>query len=67
MALKGQIGENAGKVWNALAQVGNQTVTQLAKEVDESKENVLLALGWLAREDKIDLNLEKRTYRVSLK
>ena len=67
MALKAQIGENAGRIWRTLSKSGSQTFTQLAKQVDAPKEDLLLSLGWLAREDQIDISLEKRTYRIKLK
>jgi winged helix-turn-helix protein DUF2582 len=68
MEIKTTVGETAGKIWRALSSEGPQTVTQLKKKVDGSSEVVNLALGWLAREDKVDLTqLDKKTIRVQLK
>jgi len=39
----------------------------LKKKVNGSAELVGFALGWLAREDKIDISKEKKTFKVSLK
>lgn len=67
MALKGQVGETAGQVWRLLASDGPQTLAQLKKKLNAKGELLSFALGWLAREDKIDLIPEKRTLRVQLK
>jgi hypothetical protein len=67
MALKTQIGETAGEVWRLLSDEGPQTSAQLKKKVKVKGEVVDYALGWLAREDKIDFLQEKRTTRIQLK
>ena len=67
MDINGQVGETAGKVWHALSSVGPQTPAQLKKRVDGSSELVSFALGWLAREDKIEIIPNKKTFRVQLK
>ena len=61
------VGETAGKVWEALSNGGPQTVAQLKKKVNGNGEVVNFALGWLAREDKIDLVQDKKTVRVQLR
>jgi len=65
--MKEQVGETAGKIWHALNDLGPQTLAQLKKKVNGSGELVDFALGWLAREDKIDICLEKKNFKVSLK
>ncbi len=68
MEIKTAVGETAGKIWHSLLSEGPQTVTQLKKKVNGSSEVVNLALGWLAREDKVDLTqVDKKTIRVQLK
>lgn len=67
MELKAAVGETAGKVWEMLSSDGPLTVAQLKKKLNGTGELVPLALGWLAREDKIDILKEKKTVRVSLK
>jgi len=47
------IGKNAGIVWRYLSNKRDATITQLIEGTKMSKENVLLAIGWLARENKI--------------
>jgi hypothetical protein len=46
---------------------GPQTVAQLKKKLNGSGELVSFALGWLAREDKIDIFQEKKNLKVTLK
>lgn len=47
-----KIGENAGAIWNAL-QNGGQTLKGLKKATKLKNEDLYLALGWLARENKL--------------
>jgi len=65
--MKDQVGETAGKIWHMLSDLGPQTLAQLKKKVNGSGELVDFALGWLAREDKIDITLEKKSFKVTLK
>ena len=67
MDLIAQVGETAGQVWHLLNDDGPQTLAQLKKKVNGSGEIVTFALGWLAREDKIEIVQDKKGYRVSLK
>jgi Winged helix-turn-helix domain (DUF2582) len=62
-----EIGKVAGSVWHILEAKGEMTLTKLKKEVGATGPVVDWAIGWLAREDKIDVTLEKRTARVCLK
>jgi hypothetical protein len=67
MGINGQVGETAGKVWHALSSAGPQTLAQLKKRLNGSSELLNFALGWLAREDKIEIIQDKRSFRVRLK
>ena len=67
MAIKVQVGELAGEVWQLLANEGPLTLAQLKKKLAAQGELLSYALGWLAREDKIDFVSEKKTMRVQLK
>jgi len=62
-----QIGETAGMVWKALADRGALSMAKLVKAVGEPRDTVMLALGWLAREDKILIEDDGRTRTVSLR
>ncbi len=67
MNLKDAVGETAGKIWETLSAQGPLTVAQLKKKVDGKTDLVNFALGWLAREDKIEIVPEKKTFRVQLR
>jgi len=64
--MKEKVIEAAGKTWRFLGQHGETNVSQLAKSLKEKDEVVLQALGWLAREDKIDYTVKNRRTFVSL-
>lgn len=62
------IGETAGVVWCTLSKKnGAMTMAKLIKAIGEPRDNVMQALGWLAREDKIDIVEDGRSYVVSLR
>ncbi len=48
-----KIGKNAGKIWNALNDNGAMSMSQVKKETTLKDLEVNLALGWLARENKV--------------
>ena len=62
-----EVGETAGKVWHLLSEAGPQTLTQLRKKLNGSSDLVSFALGWLAHEDQVKINLDRKTFRVDLK
>ncbi|MDR1331387.1 MAG: winged helix-turn-helix domain-containing protein [Tannerella sp.] len=50
-----QIGENAGFVWKALNKSGRMSVKELKKETKiRSEKELFAAIGWLAKEGKVD-------------
>ena len=65
--MKEHVGVTAGKVWHMLHDSGPQTLAQLKKKLNGSGELVGFALGWLAREDKIAISQDKKSYKVELK
>lgn len=63
-----EIGESAGKVWDALAANGSMTATALRSQTKLDPEMLSMALGWLAREDKVVLEkMSKKRIQVALK
>ena len=62
-----EIGKIAGSIWHTLAANGEMTLTKLKKEIAADSPVFDWAIGWLAREDKIDLTREKRSVRACLK
>lgn len=67
MELKAAVGDTAGKIWRSLSADGPQTVTQLKKKLNGSSDMVNFALGWLAREDKVEIVQDKKNFLVQLK
>jgi hypothetical protein len=61
------IGETAGLVWNFLRSNGDSTLSTLEKKVEAPRSMVSMAVGWLAREGKIEVKDEKRAVRISLR
>ena len=54
------IGNNAGLIWNALNANGKMTVSKVKKETAIASADLYVALGWLAREGKINVVVETR-------
>ena len=52
------IGNNAGVIWNAPNTNGKMTETKLKKETGLASAEFYTALGWLAREGKLNLEVE---------
>ncbi len=55
------IGETAGVVWQYLKDHGKSTLKAVEKGVDAPVDAVPMAVGWLAREGKVDVAQEKRS------
>jgi Mn-dependent DtxR family transcriptional regulator len=64
--MKDKIGETAGKIWNLLKEKGEVNISQLPRLLNEKSVIVQQALGWLAREDKIEYRTEAGKTRISL-
>ena len=62
-----QIGIDAGKVWNELELNGEMTTGALKKSLGLSPFNLNVAIGWLAREEKVSLSRNGNTIKVLLK
>ena len=54
------IGNNAGLIWNALNTNGKMTETKLKKETALGSAEFYTALGWLAREGKLNVVVETK-------
>ncbi len=61
------IGETAGLIWHTLEENGPVSLAKLVKTVEAPRDVVMQAVGWLAREDKIDIEENSRSRVVSLK
>jgi hypothetical protein len=62
-----EIGHVAGDVWGALSRKGPLTLTALKKEVKAPADVVAAAIGWLAREEKLDFDTAGRAAKISLR
>lgn len=62
-----QIGETAGIVWHTLVEEGPLSCAKLAKTIDEPRDVVMQAVGWLAREEKVDIEETSRGRVVLLR
>jgi hypothetical protein len=60
------IGETAGVVWQYLKDHGKSTLTAVEKAVPAPAGAVPMAVGWLAREGKLELAQEKRSVYLKL-
>ncbi len=63
-----QIGIMAGEIWHYLEDNGKtDTLENIVKNGDKSRDIVLMSVGWLAREGHIVLEGEAPDYKVSLR
>jgi hypothetical protein len=60
------IGETAGVVWQYLKDHGKSTLTAVEKAVQAPAGTVPMAIGWLAREGKLEIAQEKRSIHLWL-
>lgn len=67
IAINGQVGDAAGEVWRLLEHGGMNSLAQLKKKFSGTGELLGFAVGWLAREDKLDIFKEKRSVVLRLK
>ena len=62
-----EIGIVAGEIWHYLDQHGEVSLSDLAKGIERSPDNVLMSLGWLAREGHVILVKINNDYQISLR
>jgi len=62
-----EIGIVAGDIWHFLDQNGEVTLTVLLKGIDKPRDNVLMSLGWLAREGHVLVNRFGNDFKISLR
>jgi hypothetical protein len=61
-----EIGTTAGEIWQTLDDGGPMSVAALVRGSSASRDTVMQAIGWLAREEKIALDGD-RTRQISLR
>ncbi len=62
-----EIGIVAGEIWHYLDLHGEVALAVLVKGIDKPRDNVLMSLGWLAREGHVILQQVQGDYRISLR
>jgi hypothetical protein len=67
MSLLEQVGETAGRLWDTLNSKGPQSLAALKKQVKAPGDLIWMAVGWLAREDKLALEKKGRVLLLRLK
>ena len=63
---KRKIGENAGIVWRLLNEVKEISIFDLCHKTSLSFEDAALAIGWLAREDKLFVHKRENMIVISV-
>ena len=61
------IGHVAGAIWHYLKKNKEATVTKMTREIGETERAVLMGVGWLAREGKLDFEKRKQGTYITLK
>jgi len=62
-----EIGIVAGEIWHFLDENGEVNLEALLKGVDRPRDNILMSLGWLAREGHVIVEQVDKDYKVSLR
>ena len=61
------IGKTAGEIWEYVGDNGPSTAIKIKSALGISNTLLYLALGWLAREDKVTIEDFEQSHKVSLK
>ncbi len=62
-----EIGIVAGDIWHYLDEHGEVTLSELVSGIDKPRDNVLMSLGWLAREGHVIVLQVEKDYTVNLR
>jgi hypothetical protein len=62
-----EIGIVAGEIWHYLDQHGEINLSDLLSGIEKERDEVLMSLGWLAREGHVVLRKEGEEYKISLR
>ncbi len=65
--MEAEIGKAAGISWQYLDEHGETTLSKLKQGTKLSEQILLMALGWLAREGKVNFVQDRRSLKLSLK
>ncbi len=67
LTLEEQIGFSAGEIYEYLHNNGTTTFAKMKKDLDLKGNFADLGLGWLARENKVDIQQKGPAVKVSLR
>lgn len=62
-----EIGIVAGDIWHFLDKHGEVTLSELIQGIERPRDNVLMSLGWLAREGHVVVQQVRGDYKINLK
>jgi len=65
--MQNAIGMAAGELWQYLNTNGDRTITRAKKDLSMSAETINRAIGWLAREEKLDFARRGKSFLLRLK
>ena len=63
---KAVIGFNAGRVWRYLKDRGEADIIKMCLDLGQSFDNISLAVGWLARENKVIIRRKDGALLISI-
>ena len=61
------IGSVAGAIWRYLENNNEATITKLTRELGKKERTIVMGVGWLAREGKLDFEKRKQGTYITLK
>jgi hypothetical protein len=64
--MKEKIGNDAGRVWNVLNEGETKSVKELKKLTKLNDKEIYAAIGWLAREEKLNFDPQETDLYLSL-
>ncbi len=64
--MKDSIGSTAGKIWSYLDENGESSITALKKNLELRPDQATMAIGWLAREDKLRFVTKGKSVKISI-
>jgi len=62
-----EIGIVAGDIWHFFDNRGEVSFTELVNGIDKPRDNLLMSLGWLAREGHVIVQQIDSDYKISLR
>lgn len=65
--MRDTIGDAAGKIWHYLNENGDASVSKVTSETGLGKNEVQRGIGWLLKEDKLNIETVGRAETLSLK